>query len=335
MLEASLRPLNASRPARHDPKDSLQRRVSSLHLFIARRLWRRLPTSTRRLRLVQWYGRRLHRLVQRLAPREQNHSTFFFRNRAELELMRRLSDRIGRGGRLTISVLACSKGAEVYSIVWTLRSARPDLKLCVHAVDTSVDILEFARQGVYSLRRVDDPVTDGETFTSNTHRDQTVSIFERMTEHEMTAIFERDGQLLRVKPWLKEGIIWHCGNAEDPELADMLGPQDLVVANRFLFHMERAAAERCLRSLARLVKPGGHLFVSGVDLDVRTKIAREMGWNPVADLKREVHEGDVSLMHDWPFEYWALEPFEASRRDRMIRYAAAFQVGVNAPPVTR
>jgi chemotaxis methyl-accepting protein methylase len=245
--------------------------------------------------------------------------------------MRRLLDRTSHGGHLEISVLACSKGAEVYSIVWTLRSARPDLKLKVHAVDTSLDILDFARQGVYSLVPVDESVTNAGNFTANTHRDQTVSIFDRMTEHEMTAMFDRDGELVKVKSWLQDGIVWHCGNAADPELVSAQGPQDLVVANRFLFHMEPAAAERCLRSVSRLVKPGGYLFVSGVDLDVRTKIARELGWKPVADLLREVHEGDVSLMNDWPFEYWALEPFQATRRDGMIRYAAAFELGDDAP----
>jgi chemotaxis methyl-accepting protein methylase len=247
--------------------------------------------------------------------------------------MTRLVDRTSHGGSLAISVLACSKGAEVYSIVWTLRSARPDLKLNVHAVDTSQDILEFARHGVYSLRRAGEGDANGGKFTSNTHRDQTVSIFDRMTDHEMSSIFDREAELVKVKPWLKEGIAWHCGNAADPELVSALGPQDLVVANRFLFHMEPAAAERCLRSITRLVKPGGYLFVSGVDLDVRTKMARELGWKPVADLLREVHEGDVSLLndYDWPFEYWALEPFQARRRDSMIRYAAAFQLGVDGP----
>ena len=165
--------------------------------------------------------------------------------------MTRLLDRVSHGGSLAISVLACSKGAEVYSILSTLRSARPDLKLSVHAVDTSRDILEFARHGVYSLRRVDEKVTSGETFTRNTHRDQTVSIFERVAEHEMNAMFDRetDGDLVKIKPWLQEGIVWHCGNAEDPELVTALGPQDLVVANRFLFHMQPAAAERCLVAL--------------------------------------------------------------------------------------
>ncbi len=61
--------------------------------------------------------------------------------------------------------------------------------------------------------------------------------------------------------------------------------------------MGPAAGERCLRSIAHLVKPGGYLFVSGVDLDVRTRVARELGCNPIISLVKEVHEGDESLLN--------------------------------------
>ena len=132
---------------------------------------------------------------------------------------------------------------------------------------------------------------------------------------------------LRVRSWLKEGIIWLRGDAGDAELVRSLGPQDIVVANRFLCHMKPAAAERCLRNIARLVKPGGYLFVSGIDLDVRTRVAQEMGWKPVTDLIREIHEGDTSLRNGWPLEYWALEPFCDDRADWRIRYASVFRIG--------
>ena len=105
------------------------------------------------------------------------------------------------------------------------------------------------------------------------------------------------------------GIIWLRGDACDPDLVGVLGPQDIVVANRFLCHMEPAAADRCLRNIARLVKPGGHLFVSGIDLDVRTSVARGMGWKPVTDLIRDIHEGDPSLRRGWPLEYWGLNHY--------------------------
>ena len=205
----------------------------------------------------------------------------------------------------------------------------------MHAVDISQEILEFAEKGVYSLSSGldvtkganDEGTTNRRDIAWNTARDQNAPMFERMTDKEVEAMFEIEGDQARVRPCLKEGVIWLRGDAADPELVRLLGPQDMVVANRFLCHMEPAAAERCLRNVARLVEPGGHLFVSGIDLDVRTSLAQEMGWKPVVDLIKEIHEGDPSLRQGWPLEYWGLEPFWDDRSDWKFRYASVFQVG--------
>jgi chemotaxis methyl-accepting protein methylase len=281
------------------------------------------------------YGRHLHAFVRRHAERRQYFATFFLRNRAELELMGRLLNQKPHGSSLDLSVLACSKGAEVYSILWTIRSARPDLRLRTHAIDISREILAFAERGVYlrssSLDVPDAPSQKGVPgrgdVTLNTWRDQNAPIFERMADEEVGAMFEVEGDQARVRSWLKEGITWICGDASDPALKGVLGTQDMVVANRFLCHMKPPAAEKCLRNIARLVKPGGYLFVSGIDLDVRTRVATGMGWKPVTDLMREVYEGDPSLRAGWPLEYWGLEPFSDDRPDWRIRYASVFQIG--------
>ena len=131
-----------------------------------------------------------------------------------------------------------------------------------------------------------------------TSRDQILSIFQGVSPSEMEMMFDRDGNLLRVKAEFREGITWHIGDAGDTQLRDFLGPQDIELANRFLRHMGANDAEACLRSLVRLVKPGGYLFVSGVDSSVRSKVAQELHWEPVLELIREVHEGDPSLRHD-------------------------------------
>lgn len=65
--------------------------------------------------------------------------------------------------------------------------------------------------------------------------------------------------------------------------------------------------------------------MSGIDLDVRTKVAEASGWNPVQELLEEIHEGDRGR---WPCHYAALEPVNKTRQDWRRRYAAAFQVGV-------
>jgi SAM-dependent methyltransferase len=74
-------------------------------------------------------------------------------------------------------------------------------------------------------------------------------------------MFDREEDQVRVKPRFREGITWHLGDARDPGLVGALGLQDIVVANRFLCHMHPEEAEECLCNLARLVKPGGYLFV--------------------------------------------------------------------------
>ncbi len=247
-----------------------------------------------------------------------------------VHLLRRQAAR----SKLNISVLACSKGAEVYSIQWAIRSAFPDLKLTMHAIDISREILDFASKGVYlrndsdALRVLNsDGVHEHGDVARNTCRDQNRSIFERMTSEEVAGMFDVEGDQAKVRPWLKEGITWLCGNAGDPEVVGGLGPQDIVVANRFLCHMEPEVAERCLRNIVGLVKPGGYLFVSGIDLDVRMRVAQAMGWKPVTNMMREVHEGDVSLRNGWPLEYWGLEPFRDDRPDWQFRYASVFQIG--------
>jgi chemotaxis methyl-accepting protein methylase len=310
--------------------------LGRVYLAVAKRIWCRLPATWYRRSPVVAYGTHINAVVRRFEPRRQNHSTFFFRNRPELTLMARFLERFSQGARLELAVLGCSKGAEVYSIAWTIRTARPDIKLTLNAVDISQDVLDFAREGIYSiatgdvLRADDHEAFEEDTASSNSRGDQRVSIFERMTKCEMEAMFDICDGRASVKPWLKEGIVWRRANVNDPRLARALGPQDIVVANRFLCHMPPVAAERCLRRIARLVGPHGHLFVSGVDLDLRTKVAQEMRWIPVPDLAREIHEGDPSLLDGWPLGYWALEPFRAERGDSDLRYTSVFQLGVHA-----
>jgi chemotaxis methyl-accepting protein methylase len=283
-------------------------------------LWRRvlLPVLIR-------YGAHLHSLVLKFVDRRQNHSTSFFRNRAELELIRRLADQASVGSSIDIAVFACSKGAEVYCIAWALKAARPDLTINLWASDVSREIVEFARQGVYSLQEGD---SRSDAVGVNTYRDQVTgySPFKFMSESEMNAMFDRDGDVVRVKSWVKEGITWHCADAGDPELTSFLGSQDMIIANRFLCHMEPAAAERILRNISRVVKPGGYLFVSGVDLDVRMRVAADMKWEAITELMEEIHDGDLSIRDGWPFDYWAKEPIDARRYDAMIRYASAFKI---------
>jgi chemotaxis methyl-accepting protein methylase len=295
-------------------------------------LWKHLPAGLATWHPVRAFGVQLHNLIQMRARRQQAVGTYFFRNRPELDLLLRLLEKRGRGSTVDLAVLGCSKGAEVYSISYAIRAARPDLNINLHALDISKVVLEFAAAGVYSLKSPPDstvpslgPPASGQDVAANTFKDQPSSIFERMSSAEMEEMFDCEGDEARVKPRFREGITWQLGDAGDPALLETLGLQDIVVANRFLCHMHPQEAERCMFNLARLVKPGGHLFVSGVDLDVRSRVLQQLGWTPVTELINEIHEGDISLRRDWPLEYWGLEPIDEGRIDWKMRYASVFQ----------
>jgi len=279
--------------------------------------WNHLSPSLTDLSIVRLYGSFLNALVRRYADRTQYFGTFFLRNRPQLELIRRLSYQVEHASTVKIAVLGCSNGAEVYSILATLRRARPELKIILHAVDISAEVLALAQQGAYSITS---PELVGEV------------IFQRLTVAEMQNMFERDADKATIQPWIKEGIVWHLGDVRDPEILERLGPQDIVVANNFLCHMRPPQAKECLLGIAPLVRQGGYLVVSGVDLDVRKETALDQKWKPVTDLLEDIHDGDSALRKDWPLSYWGLEFLDKSRENWIYRYAAVFQIDEGTTP---
>jgi SAM-dependent methyltransferase len=283
----------------------------SFYLRVNKRTWQYLPSRVRNFYPVSCYGAWLNTLVRLRAGRQQYSGTFFLRNRPALELMRRLVQQKAYGSTLRMAVLGCSIGAEVYSILWILRSARPDLKLILSAVDISKEMLKLAEKGTYG---------------PNTSELVRAPIFERLTAHEKRQMFDWEGDQATVKSCLREGIAWRLGDAADSDLIRSLGIQDMVVANNFLCHMAPVDAEKCLRNIGQLVSPAGYLFVSGVDLDVRTKVALDLGWKPVAELMAKIHDGDPQLRADWPWQWWGLEPLNRRRKDWQTRYATAFRI---------
>jgi SAM-dependent methyltransferase len=226
-------------------------------------------------------------------------------------LIRRLVERRTRNDTLRVAVLGCSTGAEAYSVAWRIKTARPDVKLVLHAMDISQEAVEVGRLGRYSF-------LDNKLIESK--------ILERVTSGEIDELFERDKDVVSVKSWVREVIEWRVGDAGKARARDLLGPQEIVVASNFLCHMPPLMAEQCLRNIARLVRPGGYLFVSGIDLDVRTRVADDLGWRPVQELLEEIHEGDSCMKTYWPWHYAGLEPLNKKRKDWKRRYAAVFQL---------
>jgi mannose-6-phosphate isomerase-like protein (cupin superfamily)/SAM-dependent methyltransferase len=286
--------------------------VSPVGAFLRmnRTLWDKLPESITGGAVMRRYGTLVYRLARLYGNPGHAPTTWFFRNRAALELMRRVAEHKGRSSLLKVAVLGCQTGAEIYSIVWWLRSLLSGLKLAVDAVDANSWAVEFGKRGIYTSEAVE---LTGEGFC-------------RMTEGEKDGLFDRVGITMSVKPWLREGVRWHVADVWDAALPSMIGIHDIVVANNCLSGVDAGRAENALRNIARLVGPGGYLFVKGADLEARTRVAKDLGWISIQELLEEVHEEDPWLRHRWPWHHAGLEPIEKGLQDWRIRYAAAFQV---------
>jgi hypothetical protein len=65
------------------------------------------------------------------------------------------------------------------------------------------------------------------------------------------------------------------------------------------------------------VKTRGIPLVSGVGLDVRAKVAGDLGWRLVSELIEEIHDEDPSVRGGWPWEWWSLEPYSKKHRCKL------------------
>ena len=278
--------------------------------LLSKCLWRVLPARTHGWRAVRGLGRFIFTLSVMRSDSAVGQTTCFLRNRAELDEYVRLVEDHPPGGSFNLAVIGCSTGCEVFSILWRLRSARPDLEVEACATDISPSVIAAARDARY-------PIDARE-----------IRGFEYgmpLSEAEVEAIFDRDGDMLRVKPSFRVGITWRVSDIGDRASVSSLGRFDLVVANNVLIRMSLPQAAACVRNLVSLVTPRGHLFVSGVNLDARTQVAQQLGLEPVADNMEKLHNGTL-LRSAWPLFPYGLEPFDARRHDAKYRYCPLFRV---------
>jgi chemotaxis protein methyltransferase CheR len=198
--------------------------------------------------------------------------------------------------------MGCSTGAEVYSLLWYLRSARPNFQISAIGADVIDGFVAKASSGVYS------PEDEELLWLSN-------PILE--------SFFDHVGGALRVKDWIRKDIRWTVADAMDPKLLDELGPTDLLLANNFLGAMSDEQAEACMENLLRLVSPGGYFVFNG-NLDVKTRFAKKHALVPVDERIEAIHFGDP-LRLGWPWTYFASEPIDKSRPDWQTRYSVVLR----------
>jgi chemotaxis methyl-accepting protein methylase len=274
-------------------------------------IWQSFPLESRRRLPLRSVGKVIHTLSARFSSRQQSTSTWFLRNLPLLQTLCQLISSRDSSQPLRLCSIGCSTGAELYSLLWLLRKAEPKLNLLPVGIDQSPSVVERAKLGTYGrqgpeLRDLDDEF--------------------------LSDMFEQAGSEWKIKNWIGQGVQWIVGDATSSELRARIGPQDVVLANNFLVHMQKPDAEACLTDLLDLTKEGALLVCRGVDLDVRRKIVRKFNLTPIATRLEEIHNANPErdAPHGWPWRYWSLEPFDKSRKDWVERYATIFRVPVQS-----
>ncbi len=267
---------------------------------------RRLAATLLRWVPLRWIGRYVHSRICAAQMKGQSLETHFFRNLAQLELLARMVKKHKRGERpLRIAVLGCSTGEELYSVIYMLRQCCPALPIEFTAVDISLKAIKQAQLGVYELAGHESDPRCG-------------SLLVRVSEG------------LQVRAAYRQNVRWHVGDAGDPELRTKIGPQDFVLANNFLVHMNTTDASSCLEKITALLVPSGRILVAGVDPGVRSETMLRLGFTPERDSLEAVHNGDRLLKIGWPLNYWGLEPLDKRRQNWQFRYGTVFQPNSDA-----
>ncbi|HEY5803050.1 MAG TPA: CheR family methyltransferase [Lysobacter sp.] len=286
-------------------------------LPIGRWLWRRLPASLLASRPMRRLNMEIYDRYVRHTERYQTHFTWFVRNPPQLAL---ITDLIfsspPTGTKLRVMSVGCSVGAELYSLLWLIRRVQPDISIDARGIDIVPDAVASARRGSYWLEL---PSSCGGTLQIDGRNVLSTSA------EAIGEIFEVcSNGVYVVKDAIRAGATWYVGNAADPDLRDAHGLQDVVLACNFLGPMEPGMAESCIRNVAALVIPGGYLVIDGVDLGVKARVLKQLGFLPITEDAQCIHEADPTK-RDWPWTRWSLEPFDDSKADWPYRYVTIFQ----------
>lgn len=267
---------------------------------------------------LRWLGHVVYeRKRAQLDPNQETEHqyTLFLRNRSLMRALEHLVEECEHGAVLRLISVGCSTGAELYSAIWVIRTARPDLHVEAFGMDISEEAIATAQAGRYALESV---AIQGEEESGQARG---------LSEDERDSIFTRDGKYLKVRPWIRNGVQWLCTDACTPDLAERVGQGDIVMANNMLYHMRDDRASACLSNILHLIEAGGYLLVDGINLDIKTRVLQQASYRPMPLLVEEIYHDPANkrLLRDWPFNACTREPMDRNQPDWLMRYAAVYQ----------
>jgi chemotaxis methyl-accepting protein methylase len=194
---------------------------------------------------------------------------------------------------LEVAVFACCSGEEAYTLAYILATRAPGVPIRVRGYDIVPELIEQAKAGSYTREHV---------YSSPFVTDELVA-----------GMFDQSGAQLTVKPQFASLVSFAIGDITDAAYMSSLPRADLVFAQNVLFHLPRPVAKVAFENLVSGLRPGGAFFVNGMDTDMRAKLTKQHGLEPVAQRIAEIHEeARVDRGANWASSYWGREPLRMS-----------------------
>jgi chemotaxis methyl-accepting protein methylase len=256
------------------------------------------------------YGVLRHTWLLATCDRTQSHTyTCFLRTPSQLEALAgpvlEFLRASALGRPLEILVLACSNGAEAYTLASFLSKRLPQLDFRITAADLHQEMIESARAGSYSA---------DEALQSQYIRPDFVA-----------QTFDKVGERYVVKPEIRARVSFTQANLLDPELSKKFAAADIVTAQNVLFHLKPNDARRAFDNIVKLLRPTSVLLIDGMDQPLRVELTLRHGLEPLEFKSKEIYkESRVHTPIDWWRYYWGSEPYSPFRRDRVRRYGTIF-----------
>lgn len=271
-------------------------------------LIKKIPTVKKLLQKKAYLELR-HKITLYFSKRENNTFTGFLRLPTQFEALTEQCFKHIAGKKniqkLRICVAGCSNGAEPYTISSVLQKRYPNLDFEIRAFDINPEIINKAKTASYQK----DEVLNNKVITDD---------FLQFT-------FDIEKNTYKVKIYISERVFFMEGNILDSEFIATEKAFDLVFAQNFLVHLRRKDMVKAIKNISLLLKDNAILFMDGVDLDLKMKLARKKGYTPLNYKIEKIHnEARRARAAGWPYTYWGLEPFTLNRKNWQSRYTTIF-----------
>ncbi|MEF8753056.1 MAG: CheR family methyltransferase [Accumulibacter sp.] len=259
------------------------------------------------LPLLHGLGRSIHSRRLASEPRGQSTATRFFRNIPQLDALQGpLRELVAGGDGCRILVAGCSFGCEAYSLAAYLTVEFPALDWTIDAFDISHEAVAIAQRAVYGSKYgLADPL-HGES------------------RRYAARLLEPCGEAWSIAPDIRQHVRVSHGDLLASDFSATAG-YDIVFAQNFLLHMDDATAAKAFARVVGATRPGGALFVAGMNLDGKLALVRSHRLIPVDWKIEAIHNSDQMRRSAWPWGYWTLEPIDAARPDFIMRYSTIFR----------